>query len=115
MKSALKSPTKAESHRISWIKMHGCIACAKDGKHRYADAHHILDGGRRIGHDHTIPLCEWHHRGINLFDTLTDSQVEELLGPRLTSKRAFIDRYGTELELLAEIDDRYMESQIELN
>lgn len=93
--------------------MDGCAACRKRGHMRYADAHHILDGGRRISHSHTIPLCSWHHKGME--PGVSDQECENMLGPSLArSKRAFIAEFGTETELLEETDSRYMETQIQV-
>ena len=66
----------------------GCIACYKD--HGVfgtpAHAHHLLSGGRRISHLHTIGLCELHHVGADGIHT---------------RKRWVRDTYGTDNELLA--------------
>ena len=82
MQSSLPQPTQAESRRIGLIKREiGCIACRLDGINCVqADAHHILDGSRRMGHEFTIPLCRFHHEHIN--------------------SKSFEMRYGTELSLL---------------
>ena len=109
MKSRLPAPTKAESHRIAWMKNDGCIACRQRGHQRYADAHHLLKG-YRISHSHTIPLCEWHHRGINIFPGTPTASIEDALGPSYAnSKKAFVEEFGTEEELLEKTDNRYME------
>ena len=99
---------------MAWIKMDGCIACRKEGNYRQADAHHILDTGRRIDHAHTIPLCEWHHKADNLFSDAHDADAMlSMVGPTLAKHEAeFVARYGTELELLKETDDRYQQDQI---
>lgn len=36
-----------------WIRNHEC-----GGE---IQAHHLTDGGRRLGHYYTIPLCHYHH------------------------------------------------------
>ncbi len=57
--------TKLESQRIARMMRLGCIACAWiDVIHIAQECHHLLDGGRRMGHSYTIPLCMGHHRGI---------------------------------------------------
>lgn len=95
--------TKSEKAWNVAIKDWGCIACRKDGNYRQADAHHILRGGRRIGHMHTIPLCPFHHRSVPP-DGMTKSEARDVLGPTLCDeKRAFEERYGTELELLEQV------------
>lgn len=95
----------SEAHRrrfraMQWV---GCIACRLDGRPgEPADVHHLLSGGRRIGHHATIPLCPWHHRGIANEGARA---AESMRGPSLArSKRAFVERYGTEEELRETVD-----------
>lgn len=100
-----KTATKAQRRRFTDLQMVGCICCrlegiAGDGHPEPADIHHITMGGRRLGHDYTIPLCPWHHRGVGVAG-LPDSVLEAGKGPSLArSKRAFVARYGTEMQLL---------------
>jgi hypothetical protein len=70
----------------------GCVACRLDGLgFRPAAVHHILRGGRRIGHLFTLPLCDpGHHQGGQPLGMLS----------RHPWKAQFEARYGTELELL---------------
>lgn len=93
----------AHKRRFMRLQRVGCIACRKEGRPGVAsDIHHILSGGRRVGHEHTIPLCPWHHRGISNHGA---RNAENLMGPSLArSKRAFVERYGTEEELLQEVN-----------
>jgi hypothetical protein len=84
----------------------GCIACRLEGRTGVLpDIHHITDRGRRMGHQHTIPLCPWHHRAVPL-SGLTTPESERVIGPSLArSKRQFTERYATELQLLALTDE----------
>jgi len=85
-----KPPTKAEREWMARIADLGCVACRKDGESTPASVHHIVQGNRRLGHLFTLPLCQPHHQGD---------------GHRVPSvhfaKRTFVQRYGSELELLA--------------
>lgn len=59
---------KAQRHRMASIKLIGCLACRIDGRgYVPCEVHHLNEGGRhggeRRGHDFTIGLCPWHHRG----------------------------------------------------
>lgn len=56
--------TKLEEQWVDAIVQLGCIACYLQGfPGTPAEVHHILDGGRRIGHLDTLPLCSpGHHR-----------------------------------------------------
>lgn len=76
-----------------------CLACYKDGMYSPAEIHHVLDGGRRRGHKYVIPLCFPHHRGG--FD---GTGVESIVS-RHPYKNRFEERYGTEDDLLAEVEE----------
>jgi len=86
--------TKDEKRHLSRVAELGCIACYLQGTPGTpAEIHHPRAGtgaGRKASHFDALPLCPPHHRG-------TDH-------PRTPSihlaKRAFIDRFGTEYELL---------------
>jgi len=94
----------ANRHRFERLKEIGCVACLKQGFHREAEIHHLVEG-YRLGHEHTIPLCEWHHRGVPPTMAMTKAQARHLLGPSLAeTKRQFVGEYGTEKELLEEIN-----------
>lgn len=85
------TPTKEEAAWMDAITDIGCIACLIDGHPGTPGAvHHLLRGGQRIGHMHTICLCDpGHHQngGKNKISRHPD-------------KAMFEDRYGTEAELL---------------
>ena len=86
-------PTKAEKHWMDSICQLGCIVCILTGKGKSpAEPHHMLSGGRRMGHMFTIPLCPTHHRSGRDDDEVTS---------RDQSQRRFEKRYGTEQYLLA--------------
>lgn len=88
----------------------GCICCLKEGFNDVpVDVHHIVDKGYRkhSGGDYaTLPLCPWHHRGIPPSGFSEDTAVFAA-GPSLAlHKRRFKQTYGTERELLAEVERR---------
>lgn len=89
-----KPPTKVEREWMNRITDYGCIACRKDGIHDSpASVHHIVQGNRRMGHLFTLPLCYAHHQGGGLGGVPSVHQA----------KATFTKRYGSELELLAEL------------
>lgn len=56
--------TQTELEWIQRILEYGCICCRIDGEgFRPACVHHIIKGGKRLGHLFTIPLCPAHHIG----------------------------------------------------
>lgn len=85
-----RTPTKPGREWMARIADMGCIACKQDGHQSPASVHHIVQGNRRLGHLFTLPLCEMHHKGDG-------RQVPSVH----FTKRSFVARYGSELELLA--------------
>ena len=101
------------SQRFSKLQSIGCVACLVNGAGQQpCDIHHIVDRGYRShsgGDASTIGLCPWHHRGVKN-DGMTTTLMVEWFGPSLAlSKRRFVQRFGSERELLdivnALIDD----------
>lgn len=88
-----KPATKTEREWMQRIADLGCIACRKDGTpDTPACVHHIISGSRRLGHLFTIPLCPEHHKSDGRHVPSIHNQ-----------RRTFAAKYGTELELLAEL------------
>lgn len=84
--------TKAERAWCDAITRLGCIVCLIEGRGATpAEPHHMLSGGRRMGHLFTIPLCYQHHRAGR-----DDAEVTS----RDHNQRRFEARYGTEQSLL---------------
>ena len=102
-----KTPTKAQKVRFQKLQDLGCIVCLnQSGAYRAPDVHHIIDCGRRMGHDYTIPLCPYHHRGV------VSDPAEVYLGPSLADgKRPFESCFGTQLQLLQQVNDLIGESE----
>lgn len=98
---------KADITRYDRLQRIGCVACRKNGRYSQVDVHHLVDKGTRKhsgGNKATLPLCPWHHRGVPVDGYLCGSMCL-LYGPSLAlQKREFKRRFGTERELLAEVD-----------
>lgn len=97
------TPTRAQQARFDAIREVGCIACRMRGLARFAEIHHLTVGGRhgqkRRGHDATIGLCPWHHRGEN---TSGERDPAALYGPSYAHQpRAFRETFGSDEALLA--------------
>lgn len=92
------APTVVEKKWLDAITNYGCVACHIDGHPpRPTAVHHILRGGRRIGHLFSIGLCDpGHHQGGAEFGLIS----------RHPYKARFEARYGTELDLLATLKTR---------
>lgn len=89
--------TKAEKTHLDAVASLGCIACRKLGvMNSPAECHHPRTGvgaGRRSSHFDAIPLCPRHHR-------LGNRGVAIHAG-----KETWEAKFGTELELLAEVTE----------
>ena len=86
--------TRAERVWIDAILQLGCIVCMRERLGQSpAEVHHMLRGGRRLGHMHSIPLCYQHHRSGR-----DDAEVTS----RDHNQRRFEARYGAENALLFE-------------
>ena len=91
------TPTKADLARFDALHRIGCICCRKAGSgYRAPDIHHVLSGGRRIGHHATLPLCPEHHR---------IPSTGAVVGPSLADgSRVFAAKWGSQQQLLDEVD-----------
>jgi hypothetical protein len=89
------APTAAEQAWMDKARAFGCIVCYLfHGARTPAAIHHILSGGRRMGHLHTLPLCDpGHHQ-----NSPTPAKIS-----RHPNKARFDAAYGSELELLAQL------------
>lgn len=112
-------PTAAQKRRMDRIAKMGCVACyvMNQRQPNGVEIHHIVDMGYRHlsgGHDSTIPLCAWHHRGIPTALVGRGSSVRAMAeqhGPSLAvQKREFVRHYGNERQLL-EIVNKQLESE----
>jgi hypothetical protein len=105
-------PTKAQSSRFEAMRELGCIACRMNAKHGLPTAtfggngleiHHLLSGGRRMGHDATVCLCHFHHQAKRLpIEGEGYCAHARIFGPSLEHEpNAFRLMYGREEEQLA--------------
>lgn len=100
-------PTRAESAWIDTVKRLGCLCCIARGYPHDPDgpaveAHHLLSGGIRRGHEHTVGLCAWHHRGRLIVQGWTHAHHRELLGPSLAEGSVpFHEAFGDDDALMA--------------
>lgn len=88
--------TKEEKRHLAKVAALGCIVCRNEGFGRTAaEIHHVRNGqgmSQRASNFEVIPLCHAHHRtggrGIAFH----------------AGKQAFESKYGTERELLAQVN-----------
>lgn len=92
-KPGKRTPTATERAWMDAIVAFGCIACWCEGRRGVpAAVHHILRGGRRMGHMFTLPLCDpGHHQNGAQFGMVS----------RHPFKERFETQYGNEWALLA--------------
>lgn len=98
--------TKADRERFRCLHEIGCIVSRLYlGVYSAPQIHHITEGGRRLGHQYTLPLNPWFHQGQVPPEVVTAEQATRLYGPSLAlNKRAFVARFGTERELLEQVN-----------
>ena len=87
----MSRPTSKQKKLHDEIRELGCIVCQNQGIFSPACIHHVRAGlgMAQRDHDKVIPLCYEHHQGQN--------------GIHL-DKKAFEEKYGTELDLLAQVE-----------
>lgn len=108
MKHSTSQLTKPDLARFEKLRAFGCIACFIEGlifvRCGTVEVHHTLSGNKRRGHEFTMPLGQWHHRGEPLPD-YTKAQMREQFGPSLAEgSKPFHERYGSDEEIMARID-----------
>lgn len=99
-----KRRTKAEQARFYAIKAGPCLACMSWDidviGQGVVEVHHLLSGGRRIGHMDTIGLCLWHHKGQPMFEH-TMEEMRTNYGPSLAEgSKLFHMEFGSDDWLL---------------
>lgn len=102
-------PTKAEAQRFDAMARCACLACLMNRQLGWGatlmelESHHLLSGGRRVGHMHTVRLCHYHHQAKRLPGAHTSYRAAaEIFGPSLEREpRRFRHVYGTDADLLA--------------
>lgn len=76
------------------------VAMGLQASPQHIEAHHLLRGGRRIGHEATIALCHYHHQGY-LPEGYNNASARIAFGPSLAKgSKPFHAMYGTDEELL---------------
>jgi hypothetical protein len=102
--------TKSDKSRMDKISHLPCMACVQEGcsQPNPTEVHHIVDKGyRRLsgGHQATIALCGWHHRGEPIMgDTML--HMRAYYGPSMFHHgKEFTKLYGTQRQLLARVNE----------
>lgn len=99
------NPTRAQAARFLAIQDMGCVVAHSLGLgYVPCEIHHLTIGGKhgakRRGHDFTIGLNPWSHRG-EPFGGMTASQCEDRFGPSYARQpRRFRQEIGTDDYLL---------------
>lgn len=102
------APTKAHQERFDAIKEIGCVVARLRGLGFVpCEIHHLTVGGKhgqkRLGHDSTVGLNHWSHRGVrDQWGLDSTAEYEDTFGPSYArNPRAFRALYSDDL-LLAE-------------
>ena len=94
------NPNSRQKDWHNWLRDHGCFIC-----YSYPSIHHIkgskmkLKGFVKPGEDYVIPLCYEHHQGSSGIHT---------------SKKLFVDNFGTEKEMFRTLVDQHEEDNGEM-
>lgn len=105
--SSLRSPTRYEAERMDAMMRLGCVCCAMLFSLPVVaqECHHILSGGRRMGHYFTLPLCRGHHQG-----DWSPEQIELIPAKKRVAisdgRKAFNAVYNSERKLWEVVQDR---------
>lgn len=106
MKHSTKPFTETERARLEAMMELGCCACAYLQLWCQADeCHHLILGGKRMGHTYTIPLCRGHHQGQWRWEQIDAIPADKLVAISNGRKR-FNDAYPTERQLWERVQDR---------
>lgn len=107
-----KARTKAEQLRFDAIKAGPCLACEQRGlRSTCPEIHHLLSGGRRIGHLATVGLCQWHHRAVIWHEGVTHEYFRRVYGPSLAEgSKPFRHEFGND-EFLLEMQNRILDER----
>lgn len=106
-----KPATKDEKQRMESLKELPCLCCMLTGMNIVCgptEVEHVTDRGRRLGHDKTLALGLWHHRGEKAFQYqgMTNQEMSGAFGPSLAhGRKPFEQRYGDESEVLVRLQD----------
>ena len=101
--------SKADAARYTALHAIGCIACLIGAVKASGviEMHHLVDKGTRKlsgGNKATIPLCDWHHRGVPHI-AVGKTYMRERFGPSMALEgKEFAKVYGSQRELLARVN-----------
>jgi len=101
MQHSTPQANKADVARFERLREIGCLACRQWGHHSIPEVHHLLGAGKRRGHQYTVGLCIFHHRGATPLGS-NKKLMETLLGPSLAlNSKRFHEVFGNDEALLA--------------
>ena len=92
-----RNPSKEEKEYMDKVQQLGCIVCANRGYPNVpAEIHHTRGKTVKDAHLYVIPLCPSHHRYGGHTEPIS----------RHPYKKRFEDAYGTEAELLEQVQKK---------
>ena len=93
-----RNPSKEEKEYMDKVQQLGCIVCANRGYPNVpAEIHHTRGKTVKDAHLYVIPLCPSHHRYGGHTEPIS----------RHPYKKRFEDAYGTEAELLEQVQKKF--------
>jgi hypothetical protein len=105
---SLTATTAEQKRREALVRERGCVVCLMGGLDPQCgrtEIHHLTVGDKhgapRLGHDFTVGLGAWHHRGILLEEIPLETHMEVMYGPSFAvTPNAFRREYGDGARLL---------------
>lgn len=105
------TPTAADRQRFQAMQELGCLISFvfRNRPHTVGEVHHLVEGGRRLGHQQTLYLHPWYHRGVPpmVWEGARMVQLSAVdaglrYGPSMALHPAeFRQQYGSQQDLLA--------------
>ena len=95
--------TSEEKAWIAFLVDYGCVLCKWEWQLTTPpQIHHMLSGGRRMGHLWTLPLCFSHHDG-----GINNAQIVSRGHSLRRWENRYAERFGTEREILERLRAEY--------
>ena len=92
-----RNPTAKEKRHMDKVSQLGCIVCRNEGNMFVpCEIHHTQGKTKENAHCLILPLCYQHHR---------EGTFNGLWVSRHPWKKEFESRYGTEQELLSQVEE----------
>jgi hypothetical protein len=110
-------PTAAQQRRWEAMREKGCVCCRqlRIANDLPIEIHHLNIGGlagqKRRGHDETVALCAWHHRGVISHGETASSMQWKFDCSLARGSKEFRRTFGTD-DLLLQYQNKVIEGAL---